>query len=199
MRLYAVAAFLALLGTSVPSVPLLAADVPARMAAATPEIAEQAARHYVSQRAVLFMIRATYGVVPGADVPALIGDDVRSVGAVGPTEAEIAQLRRDLVAEGSYFLISLRYLAESGGANWPDDRAEAMYINDAKVRVDALLDRLFDAVEAGDDVLPIMQQADELYSLTEGVQGVTAELDHFADRDQLVDEAFSKIGPRTDL
>jgi len=199
MRLYVVAAFLALLGTSVPSVPLLAADVPARVAAASPDIAEQAARHYVSQRAILFMIRSTYGVVPPVDVQALIGDDVRAVAAAGPTEKDLVQLRRDLVAEGSYFLISLRYLAESGGANWPDDRAEAMYVNDAKVTVDALLDRLFAAVEAGDDVLPIMQQADELYALTEGVKSVTSELDHFADRDKLVDDAFAQVGPRTDL
>jgi len=197
MRLYAIAALLAFLGTSLPAAPLRAADVPARAAAATPELAEQAARHYVSQRAVLFMIRATYSVVPSGDVPALIADDVRSVGAAGPTDADTAQLQRDLVAEGSYFLISLRYLAESGGANWPGDRAEAMYINDAKVTVDALLDRLLDAVQAGDDVLPIMQQADELYSLTEGARGVTPDLDHFADRDQLVDDAFTQVGPRS--
>lgn len=197
MRYCAIAALLAFLGTAIPAVPTFAADVPARSVPASPELAEQTARRYVSQRAVLFMIRATYGVVPSVDVPALVADDVRAVGAAGPTYLETAQLQRDLIAEGSYFLISLRYLAESGGANWPGDRAETMYINDAKVTVDALLDRLLDAVAAGDDVLPIMQQADELYSLTEGMRTVEVELDHFADRDQLVDDAFAQVGPRS--
>jgi hypothetical protein len=194
MRYYAIAALLAFLGTAIPAV---AADVPARPVQASPELAQEAARHYVSQRAVLFMIRATYGVISSTDVPALLAADVRAVGTAGPTERDTAELRRDLIAEGSYFLISLRYLAESGGANWPGDRAEAMYSSDATVTVDTLLDHLFDAVDAGEDVLPIMQQVDELYFLTEGVHRVEGDLDHFAGRDELVDDAFLRAGIRS--
>lgn len=197
MRHYAIAALLAVLGFAVPAATVYAADIAIQSAPASPAEAEAAARHHVSQRAALHMLRAIYGVVASDDLPRLIAADVEAAGASGPTEQATRQLQRDLIAEASYHLISLRYLAESGGANWPRDRAEALYVNDALVTVDALLDRLLDAVDSGADVLPVLREADVLYALTEGVTTVEGDLDHFAGRDDLVEAAFEQAGARS--
>lgn len=155
------------------------------------------ARDYISRRAVLLMIRATFDVIQNQEIPSLLAQDLRRIGASGPTEEDLAALDTDLLMEASYYIVTLRYLIEVGGGLWPSDRPESTYVNDAIVRLRTLTTELIDAVNDRADPLSIMRQVDEITAWTEGYAEPPPELDHFAGRDAIVDEALRKHGPRT--
>lgn len=152
---------------------------------------------YLRRRAVLLMIRSTFNLLLPDEVPRVLAADLRRIGAAGPSEEESLQLDRDLLAEGSYYLVSLRYLAEAGGAVWPSDRPESSYASAALVKLDALQDRLIEAIEQRSDPLPILQEAQAILALTEGYSNVPRGLDRFADRDVIVQDVLEKHGPCT--
>lgn len=160
-------------------------------------IGSEALDDYLRRRAVLLMIRSTFNLLLPADVPRVLAADVRRIGAAGPSEEESLQLDNDLLAEGSYYLVSLRYLAETGGAVWPSDRPESSYANDSLVELDALQDQLIEAIEQRADPLPILQEAQAILALTEGFTKTPASLDRFADRDAIIEDVLAKHGPRT--
>jgi hypothetical protein len=153
---------------------------------------------YLRRHAVLLMIRASFDVVPHGQVVDELAAEARRLGANGPSEHDLARLDRDLLAEGSYYLVSLRYLATVGGAIWPADRPERFYVNDALVRLEALQERLIEAVETRADPLPVLSEAQAIHALTEGLAEVPEELDYFARRDAIVEEALVTDGPRAD-
>jgi len=73
-----------------------------------------------------------------------------------------------LLAEGSYYLTSLTYLIQAGGAVFPDDKPEPAYAADTLVRLDALQRQLADGIEAGEDVSGVLVEAERIRALTEG-------------------------------
>ena len=182
----------------------LAADmaVPPAPAAAAAEAAEPADAvaaldAYLKRQAVLLMIRASFDVVPHNEVPDELAAEARRLGANGPSDHDLERLDRDLLAEGSYYLVSLRYLAALGGAIWPADRPERFYVNDALVRLEALQQRLIEAVAVRTDPLPILTEAQAIHAWTEGLAEVPEDLDYFARRDAIVEQVLATDGPRT--
>ncbi len=159
--------------------------------------ADEALQAHLRRHAVLLMIRASFDVIPHDQVPDELVAEARRIGAHGPADHDLAQLDQDLLAEGSYYLVSLRYLASLGGAVWPSDRPEKFYVNDALVRLESLQRRLMEAVQTRADPLPILTEAQVIYALTEGLAEVPDELDHFGRRDDLVDQVLAADGPRT--
>jgi hypothetical protein len=145
---------------------------------------------------VLLLLRARFDVIPRGQVPDVLAAEARRIGAAGPNAVDLEQLDRDLLAEGSYYIVSLRYLAQLGGAVWPDDRPERFYVNDALVKLDALQLRLLQAVESREDPLPIFLQLQEIDAQTEGYIELPRERDWFSGRDQLVKDVLSADGPR---
>lgn len=164
---------------------------------AAPVYATAALTTYLKRHAALLMIRASFDVVPHDQVTAELAAEVRRLGANGPAEHDLARLDRDLLAEGSYYLVSLRYLATLGGAIWPADRPERFYVNDALIRLEALQERLIETVEMRADPLPVLKEAQAIHALTEGLAEVPEELDYFDQRDAIVEEVLAADGPGT--
>jgi hypothetical protein len=196
-----VLAAIAALGFTAAMVPARAADLgaaPTISALADDAAARiEATEDYLRRRAVLLMIRATFNLLAREDVGRALEADAALIGARGPSEGELARLDRDLLAEGSYYLVSLRYLAELGGAAWPGDRPEIVYANDALVKLDTLQDELIEAVETRSDPLPVLVQAQDILALSEGFPQVPPRLEQFARRDAIVERAMAEHGPRT--
>lgn len=155
----------------------------------------EAPADYLRRLAVLQMIRATFNVIATDEVEPELERVARTLSPAGPSESQLARLDRDLLAEGSYYLVSLRYLTESGGAAWPGDRPESSYAYDALVTLDALLDRLVEAVEARADPLAVFVEAQGVLALTEGYRSVPPRMDRFRDRDAMVKRVLARFGP----
>jgi hypothetical protein len=183
-----IAVFLAVFGAVVSA---HAADMPAR-----PEIrvAEtESVADYLDRLAVLLMIRATFDVVEADAVGVQLDEAAKAIGEdTAPAEAS-ATLDRELLTEGGYYLVSLRYLALAGGAAWPDDRSEASYERDAVNELEGLEAALIDSVAARRDPLPVLLAGQHIYGLTEGYKDLPAEMDRFARRDALVEAALASI------
>ena len=173
----------------------LAADLHAAPRPETAAENTESAVDYLRRLAVLGMIRATFNVIATEDIEAVLERAANAFGAGGPSEFDVARLDRDLLAEGSYYLVSLRYLAESGGAAWPSDRPEIAYTNDALVTLDSLQDRLIDAVNEEADPLPIFKEAQRILALSEGFLAIPVEMDRFKDRDAMVEQVLANHGP----
>jgi hypothetical protein len=180
---------LALLAALAFAAPAVAADMPARDGCETPAPADL--RAYLDARAILLQLRATFDVIRRDDIPAILADDLRQVEDCGPDANVADKLWRDLLAEGSYFMVSIRYLAETGGAAWPEDRPADVYLKDAIVELDGLQAALQDAVASRTDPLDVLRLADRIFSWTEGSRDIAMPLDHFSDRDALVEAALS--------
>lgn len=153
---------------------------------------------YLDRKAVLLMIRTTFDVIEADALPTLLNAEAGRLDAAGADADQTAMLDRELLAEGSYYLVSLRYTALSGGAIWPADRPEDAYVKDTVGRLDALQAALIDAVAHHDDPLPIFEEAQKIMLLTYGELSVPKERDRFAGRDALVDAALAADGPHAD-
>ncbi len=180
------------------AIPALSADLGPSPPAAT-AVSQEELRSYIARQALLLQLRAAFDVEPLDRIAADLNSQVRWVLRHGITARDRAALNDDLLAEGSYYLVSLRYLIEAGGAVWPTDRSEPSYVNDARVLLDALQQRLFEATASDTDPLAIFQQLDTINAWTEGYSQVPANLDHFASRDALVEVAISSNSARVDL
>lgn len=178
--------------------PARAADLGVGSSAPVTAAAVETPKAYLDRKAVLLMIRATFDVVEAEAVPELLRAEAGTLDAGGPDANRVAELDRELLAEGSYYLVSLRYTALSGGAIWPEDQPEAAYLSQALVRLDALQAALIDAVEHHDDPLPIFEEAQKIMLLTYGELSVPKDRDRFAGRDAMVDAALEANGPHAD-
>jgi hypothetical protein len=172
--------------------PAQAADMPA---APPPDTAAPADRlaataSYLDRRAALLLIRAAFNVIAREDVREILEDDAVRLSLSAPAETDEQRLDLELLSEGSYFIVSLRYLIEAGGAAWPGDRTEGAYAFDALVLLDALRAKLFDNVGARSDPLPLLEAVEQIHWQTEGFAEVPAGASRFAARDELVDWAI---------
>ena len=159
--------------------------------------ANAAIRDYISRRAALLMLRSTFDVIAPEDVGTLLRQDLEQLGGNAPSQWDNAALATDLLTEASYYLVSLSYLIEAGGALWPADRAESLYVNDALMQLDALKGRLVETVDAGADPLPLLEELQRIHWWTEGETEVPEGEDRFAGRDSLVTELLATHGPST--
>lgn len=150
---------------------------------------------YLKRRAVLLLIRSQFDVVPRGQIEDVLAADAQRLGGAPPSPGDADALDRDLLAEGSYYLVSLRYLIQSGGAAWPHDRAGAAYDEAALIRLDFLLERLFVAVQARTDPLPVFLEAQDIQALAEGFKTPPDSWGRFSDRDRLVTQVIANHGP----
>jgi hypothetical protein len=160
--------------------------------------ARQAILSYLDAKAVLLLIRANFNVLPESEIVPSLEGDLKRIGAKGPSERDEVELDNGLTAEGSYFLVSLRYTIEAGGAAWPKDRSEKSYEADSLARLDTLQDQLIADVASGVDPLPVMAAAQSIWALTNGMTAVAADTDFTAKRDTMVQEAL-KAAPWADV
>jgi hypothetical protein len=149
-----------------------------------------AVENYLSRKTALYLLRAMFNIVPADSVLGLLAKDAQSVVTWGPSEHELAQLDIDLLAEGSYLLVSLLYLTEVGGANWPSDRPERAYANDAREKLKALQEELLAAIAVRSDPISIFREADVICWRTEGYQ-TAPEKGHFDARDELMAQSLA--------
>lgn len=142
---------------------------------------------FAKREAVLLLIRETFTLLDETDVMQQLASGAERRKAAGPSEADQVALDRALLAEGSYYLVSLRYLILAGGAAWPADRPVRAYEDDAIVKLDALQEQLFEAVARREDPLPVFLEAQKIWALTEGNNEVPEQMDLFGHRDQMID------------
>jgi hypothetical protein len=178
--------------TAVPAADLGVRPPDAAEAAGRPDL-EPALSRYLA----LEMVRATFDVVPREDLKAQLEDKARRWGGVAPSPEEAADLDRQLLAEASYYLVSVSYVVQVGGAAFPDDKSEAVYANDTLVRIDSLQRRLADAIADGGDVTPILVEAEEIRSLTEGLTSVPEDLGIFTEHATILAEVMAELSEGT--
>lgn len=158
-----------LLGLALPVTGAPAADMTVTVTDAKPAPdAEAVTRATLANFLALQLTRVTFDVLPAEGVEAAVEHKLVAWGGNAPSEAERTEIGRQLLAEGSYYLTSLSYLIQVGGAVFPDDRPEASYAGDTLVRLDALQRRLADGIDAGEDVSDVLVEAERIRALTEG-------------------------------
>ena len=140
----------------------------------------------------LLAIRVTFDILPAEQLATDLAAAATRWAPSGPGAGEAAQLDNALLAEASYYLTSIAYVVEVGGAAFPDDRPYDHYRNDTLVAVDALRDRLIAALETGLPVHDILVEAQRLRWLTEGETAVPADEDRFSGHDALLAAALSQ-------
>jgi hypothetical protein len=175
------------------------APVPVPQVTTSTSQAQIATEDYLRRRAAVLLIRAMFDVLPRDSVSLQLGQDLYDLGADGPSEQDQLALDADLLAEGSYLIVSLRYLVQGGGALWPPAESQEGYETEALKRLHGLQADLSRMVDERDDPLPLLLDLDEIYALTEGYASIPPELDHFGQRDALVQQAIAASGTRVDL
>jgi len=154
---------------------------------------EKALSRYLS----LQMVRATFDVVPREELKDRLEDQARRWGGVAPSPEAATDMDRQLLAEASYYLVSLSYVVQVGGAAFPTDRSEAVYANDTLVRIDSLQRRLSDAIADGGDVLPILTEAEQIRALTEGFASVPDDFGIFSEHATILAEVVAELAEGT--
>lgn len=147
---------------------------------------------YARREAVLLLIRQTFSLLDAEGMLNELAVAAERADRNGPTEAMRIALDRALLAEGSYYLVSLRYLVLAGGAAWPADRPARFYEDDAIVRLDALQEQLFEAVATRADPLPVFLEAQRIWALTEGYTSLPEHLDVFGHREDIVESVLTE-------
>jgi hypothetical protein len=161
---------LSILSAALLALPLTAqaADLVAAPPALRTDRSSEKLETALSRYLTLEMIRATFDVVGRDELQHRLELEALRWGKMPPSAQAAADLDRQLLEEASYYLVSLSYLVQVGGAVFPDDKAETVYANDTLVRLEALQRELPDAVANDGEVLAIMLEAERIRSLTEG-------------------------------
>ncbi len=181
-----------LLALSVTALPLRAADLgPAPSVETTPTTLTL--REALSRYLSLEMIRATFEVVPRDELGAALEEQATRWSNVAPPAAAMADLDEQLLTEASYYLVSLSYLVQVGGAVFPGDRAEMVYANDTIAKLDDLRRQLVEAIESGGDVLPVLVEVERIRALTEGYNAVPKDFGIFTGHGALLDAAMTEL------
>ena len=150
---------------------------------------------YLDRKAVLLQLRVHFDTIEQDDAAQILEQDAKAIARQGPSLEASSQLDTDLLAEGSYYIVSLKYLIEAGGAIWPTDRAESTYVNDALAKLGDLQAQLLATASDGSDPLPVFMALDQINAWTEGYTDVPTDLDFFSGRDALVEAALEAARP----
>ena len=172
-----------------------AADMPQRTPLPRATDVTAATTLYLERQAALLQLRARFDVISADDIAGILAADAEAIVGVGPSIEQEAALDQSVLAEGSYYIVSLQYLVQSGGSLWPADKAENTYVNDALAKLADLQAALFSVAEEHGDPLPVFVQLDQVNAWTEGYADLPAEFDHFEGRDALVEAAIAAAKP----
>ncbi len=182
-------AALAMMALAAPQ-PAMAADLgmqpPAAAEASTDvDMLHSALSRYLS----LQMIRATFDVVPRDDLQPSLTRQLALWANRAPSPDAIADLDRQLLAEASYYLVSLQYVIEVGGAAFPPG-GSGSHANDSLVRITALQRELPQRIAEGGDVEALLAEAERIRALTEGYAEVPPDFGIFGDHDRILATAW---------
>lgn len=158
---------------------------------------EAALRAYLSRRSSLYEIRQSFDVMSGEEAADALHSDALLAIAGQVTERDLIETEDDLLAEASYFLVSLRYLVTSGFPAWPEDRPASSYERDALAILGPLTGQLRASLDAGDDGAEILRSASIVYWWVEGQVSPAPERADFTNIDGLVDKAISEATDET--
>lgn len=177
-----------------------AADLTVTVTEAQPATdAEATIRTTLSNFLALELTRVTFDVLAADRVESAIERKLVAWGGGTPSEAEQAEIGRQLLAEGSYYLTSLSYLIQAGGAVFPGDKPEATYAGDALVQLDALQRQLAEGVAAGGDVSAVLVEAERIRALTEGHTEEPADFGPFMHHAEMLERAVTRARKGTSL
>ena len=160
---------------------------------------EAAVRTTLSNFLALELIRVTFDVLSADQVEADVERKLVAWAGGGPSEAEQAEIGRQLLAEGSYYLTSLSYLIQAGGAVFPDDKPEATYAGDTLVQLDALQRTLAEGAAAGVDVAGVLVEAERIRALTEGFAEEPADFGPLTHHAEMLERAVTRARKGTSL
>ncbi len=198
MRLSLLFAILAGISLSVPGVH--AADMTVSVPETRPVADAVAVRETtLANYLALALTRVTFDVLPAGQVEGEVERKLVAWGGGAPSEAERAEIGRQLLAEGSYYLTSLSYLIQAGGAVFPDDRSETSHAGDALVQLDALQRRLADGIAAGEDVSGVLVEAERIRALTEGYAEPPPDFGPLAHHADMLERAVTRARTGTPL
>jgi hypothetical protein len=147
----------------------------------------------------LELTRLTFDVLASDQVEDEVQRKLVAWAGTAPSEAERAEIGRQLLAEGSYYLTSLSYLIQAGGAVFPGDKPEATYAGDALVRLDALQRKLADGIAAGQDVSGVLVEAERIQALTEGYEMAPPDFGPLAHHAEMLERAITRARKGTGL
>ncbi len=176
--------------------PVAAADLGTGLPATGQAVSDETGERLgaLSNLLSLLLVRATFDVEPLEEVPDRLEDRIVAWGINGPSEGEREEIERLLLAEASYYIVSLRYLIEVGGAAFPPDRPESDYANDTLVRLDSLERRLAERLAMHEEVADILGEVEAIRLLTEGSAAMTSGEGVFARHDDLLERARMLAG-----
>lgn len=170
-----------------------AADLAAQPSSLHANLPSEKLEAALSRYLTLEMIRATFDVVGRDELKDRLELEALRWGKASPSPAAAADLDRQLLAEASYYLVSLSYVIQVGGAAFPDDKAEMVYANDTLVRLEALQRELPEAIANDGDVLAIMQEAERIRALTEGYAEIPEGFSVFNAHAAILEEVAAKL------
>jgi hypothetical protein len=177
-----------------------AADLTVTVTEAQPSADSKAVtRTTLANFLALELTRVTFDVLDADAVDAAVQQKLIAWGGMAPSEAEQAEIGRQLLAEGSYYLTSLSYLIQAGGAVFPDDRPETTYAGDTLVQLDALQRKLADGIATGADVSSVLVEAEQLRALTEGYQVPPPDFGPLAQHAEMLERAVERAQKGTAL
>jgi hypothetical protein len=173
---------------------ILLAAMPSAHASDLPRpIDESSLRPALERSAALYLIRATFDVIQPDEIPLLLSADADALADEERAPVLAAEIRDNLIAEGSYYIVSLRYLVTVGGANWPTDKTADEYDADALGELQDIQTQWLAALNSDGDIRPLLLALEQINAQTEGYVEVPAELDHFAALDSLVEDALQGL------
>jgi hypothetical protein len=176
-----------------------AADLTVTMPAEQSEVEPAVTRTTLSNYLALELTRITFDVLAFDELENRVERKLVAWGGRAPGAAERAEIGRQLLAEGSYYLTSLSYLIQAGGAVFPEDRPEASYAGDTLVRLDALQQRLAEGIAAGEDVSAVLVEAESIRALTEGYQTPPADFGPLVHHAEMLARAIKRASTGTPL
>lgn len=192
--------FAILVGLSASAPLVQAADLTVTVAEDRPETdTDEIVRTTLSNFLALELTRVTFDVLAADQVQADVEQRIVAWAGRAPSEAEQAEIGRQLLAEGSYYLTSLSYLIQAGGAVFPGDKAETTYAGDALVQLDALQRQLADGIAAGSDVSGVIIEAERIRALTEGFAEEPADFGPLLQHAEMLERAVKRAREGTSL
>ncbi len=176
-----------------------AADLGVAPPLTTEKASDQGVETALSRYLALEMVRATFDVISPEEIKDRLEEELRRWGGVSPSPEATEEIDRQLLAEASYYLVSLSYVVQVGGAAFPDDKSETSYANDTLVRIDSLQRQLVEAIAGGGDIFPILTEAEAIRALTEGYRSVPANFGVFSEYPAILAEVAKALKEGTQI
>lgn len=161
--------------------------------------AVEVTRSTLANLLALELTRVTFDVLAADEVEGEVERKLIAWAGNAPSEAERAEIDRQLLAEASYYLTSLSYMIQTGGAVFPEDKPEGNYAGDTLVALDALQRRLSDGIAAGDDVSSVLVEAERIRALTEGYAVPPPDFGPMAHHAEMLERAVTRARKGTAL